>query len=109
MEADPQHELSARQVRNDEVFRRLEDVEGHGGDLDDVSVAVPERHATHHHVDGADRLHLVHVVVLQLAVEEVVEVVQQRHDLHRLALVRDVHEVRNVAVERGQRIMLHVR
>ena len=75
MEANTQPQLSAWQVWNNEVLRRLQDVECHCSDLDHVSVVVAQWYPADDHVDGADRLDLVHVIILEFTVEEVVEVV----------------------------------
>ena len=59
----------------------VEQRQSHARDLPGVQLAVAGGQPRHHHVGVADRLHLVHVVVLDDGVERRVQVVQQVHHL----------------------------
>ena len=81
MDANAQLQSLVRPVPDPEVLHGLQQVQGHGGDLAGVVVAVADGQAARHHVRVADRLHLVHVVLLDDAVEQRVQVVEKVHHL----------------------------
>ena len=81
MDADPDLDGGVRAVPDADGGDGGEEVEGHGGHLPGVAQSVPDGQAAHHHVGVADRLHLVHVVVLDDGVKARVQVVQHVHDL----------------------------
>ena len=58
MQADAELQLLAGPVADFEALHRLQQGQGHAGDLSGVFDAVSHREARHHHVGVADRLHL---------------------------------------------------
>ena len=81
MDANAQLQRLIRPMPDPEVLHGLQQMQGHGGHLAGVVVAVADGQSTGHHVGVADGLHLVHVVLLDDAVKQRVQVVEKIHHL----------------------------
>ena len=79
--AHPEQDLEVWDVPDLEAEDVDEQVEGQGGDVAGVKLAVAGGQSAGHHVVVGDGLHLVHVVRLDDFVEARVQVVQQVHHL----------------------------
>ena len=81
MDSDAQLEQFVGPVADAEGLHGPQQVQGERGDLAGVVVAVADGQAADDHVGVADRLHLVHVVVVDDRVEQGVQVVEKVHNL----------------------------
>ncbi len=81
MDPNAEQELVVGFVADAERPDGGEQLQRHVGDLARVADVVANRKSGHDHVGIADRLHLVHVLLLDDGIEHGVQVVQKNHNL----------------------------